>query len=657
MLSSEVWSQYFDSGCHPAFTSETRFETHGKLSADSGVTRFLPHVFGDPQSAISNQDTRSLFDYHQATKHTYHSVRAKAHALDWSNQPVPFRTYEGAPVTLLSPQPGFPNTGTFEAMGALGGGTGGAAENDSEDREPIRLDAKCLSRLLWHSMAISAWKKVPGAGDRYSLRVNPSSGNLHPTETYLALTGFTGLDDGLYHYRADRHALELRSRGAWTQHMAQALLIPWAAKPSLIIGLTSIFWREAWKYRDRAYRYSCHDLGHAMMSLLLAARALGLPGGAITHFSDSRLTSALGLTGSDEAPMIFLVFGPKIPAGQVSGLSREIFAGVPNELSQEEVPYELLLRIHRSTILADPVGLPPNTSSANATIADRQPILPDLSRSPARDTSLAAIARRRRSALDFDARTTPMERSELEQLLDFATRDWLADWRGNFGGEITTAGKGADFVSLYLYVHRVRGCDPGVYRWDSYSQKLELLHSGNVQRVAAYLSLEQTLAGNACFTVSMVAELAKAARIFGNRGYRYVHFEAGAIGQRLYLGSEALGWNATGIGAFYDDDVHRYLGFLEEADGSVSSTLDAAERATLVQLGSPTNRLAPPQHKDSMELALSFSGGSDDQLSGKKQPRENNLGAAPTEDSRQLPQQVIYHFAVGRAIADPRLEA
>ena len=79
----------------------------------------------------------------------------------------------------------------------------------------------------------------------------------------------------------------------------------------MIIGLTSIFWREAWKYRDRAYRYCCHDLGHAMMSLLLAARALGLPGGVVAHFSDLRLTRALGLAESDEAPMVFLVFPSK----------------------------------------------------------------------------------------------------------------------------------------------------------------------------------------------------------------------------------------------------------------------------------------------------------------------------------------------------------
>jgi SagB-type dehydrogenase family enzyme len=207
----------------------------------------------------------------------------------------------------------------------------------------VQLDVTWLSRLLWHSMAISAWKKVPRTGSRYSLRVNPSSGNLHPTETHLALVGFTGVDGGLYHYRADRHALELRSRGDWTEQIARALVLPWAAESPVIIGLTSIFWREAWKYRDRAYRYCCHDLGHAMISLLLAARALGLPGGVVAQFSDLRLTHALGLAESDDAPMAFLVFPPQSPSGRLPAPPQQEPAGVPNELSAEEVPYDLLL--------------------------------------------------------------------------------------------------------------------------------------------------------------------------------------------------------------------------------------------------------------------------------------------------------------------------
>ena len=620
------------------------------------MTRFLSRVFDDLQSAGFNQEIERLFAYHQATKHTYHSVRANAHYLDWSNQPDPFRTYEGAPVTVLAPDPGFPDTGTFKAMGALDGRTRSRTENDSEDRNSIRLDAIWLSRLLWHSMAVSAWKKIPRTGNRYSLRVNPSSGNLHPTETYLALHGFTGVDDGLYHYRADRHALELRSSGAWTEHLAEALLIPWAAESSLIVGLTSIFWREAWKYGDRAYRYCCHDLGHAMMSLLLAARALGLPGGAITHFVDSRLTRALGLSGGDEAPMAFLVFRAKNFPGRNPFVPQETFAGVPNELSAEEVPYELLLGIHRSTILTDSAGPPPHLPAPIAANVDSQPNTPELLRDPARDSSLSVITRRRRSALDFDARTPSMERSEMEQLLDFATRDWTADWRGNFGGEISSAGEGANFVTLYLYVHRVRDCEPGVYRWDGSSRKLEQLHRGNVERVAAYLSLEQALAGNACFAISMVADLAAAAQVFGNRGYRYVHFEAGAIGQRLYLGAETLGWNATGIGAFYDDDVHRYLGFLEDTEGSLGSSLDAAEKGALVMLGSPTSRHAAAHDRVSPEPAPEISD-SDDPFSEKRRLNLKELEADPRRDSSKLPRQVIYHFAIGRATPDPRLEA
>ena len=57
----------------------------------------------------------------------------------------------------------------------------------------------------------------------------------------------------------------------------------------------------------------------------------------------------------------------------------------------------------------------------------------------------------------------------------------------------------------------------------------------------------------------MVGQLERAAEIAGDRGYRYVHFEAGAIGHWLYLAAEALGLGATGIGAFYDSKVHDYL--------------------------------------------------------------------------------------------------
>jgi SagB-type dehydrogenase family enzyme len=615
------------------------------------MTRFLSDALADLEGGGVNEESGRLSYYHHATKHSYDSVRTNARFLDWHNQPNPFRCYEHVPLISLPAEPGFLEAGTFATIAALAEAPRTAKGSKSEYRDEVQLDMTWLSRLLWHSMGISAWKKVPGTGYRYSLRVNPSSGNLHPTETHLALVGFAGLDGGLYHYRADQHALELRSRGDWTDHIARALVLPWAAESPLIIGLTSIFWREAWKYGDRAYRYCCHDLGHAMMSLLLAACALGLPGGVVGHFSDLRLIRALGLADSDEAPMAFLVFPPPRPIGRLFTPPRQEPAGVPNELSAEEVPYDLLLGMHRSTVLPDLLGPLPRMSSANVGSADDQPSLDDL----ARDTPLGIIVRRRRSALDFDARTLPMERDEVEQLLDFATRDWPADWRGNFGDEMTPVVRGADFVSLYLYFHRVRDCEPGVYRWAKSSRRLEQLHRGNVEGVAAYLSLEQPLAGNACFAVSMIADLAKAARVFGNRGYRYVHFEAGAIGQRLYVGVEALGWNATGIGAFYDDDVHRYLGFLEEGETPVGVSLHAAEQAALIMLGSPSSRAAArDRNRREVDPVISESG--EEHLSGLRQLRQNEGEVTPHRNPRTLPRQVVYHFAVGRAIPDPRLE-
>ena len=121
------------------------------------------------------------------------------------------------------------------------------------------------------------------------------------------------------------------------------------------------------------------------------------------------------------------------------------------------------------------------------------------------------------------------------------------------------------FIQLYLYAHRVEGLQSGVYRLWPGRAELEQIKSGDQRVAAAGLSLGQELAGNACVAFSMIGDLERAVRAHGDRGYRYVHFEAGAIGHRLYLAAEALGLGATGIGAFYDEEVHRYLNLATRA--------------------------------------------------------------------------------------------
>ena len=183
-------------------------------------------------------------EYHEFTKHTVQSLQRTQHVLDWNNMPDPFRHYEGVPVLDLPADPPSPE---IPALELLQGGIG----------KTTVLDGPAfLSQLLFYSASISASKLVPSTGYRYALRVNPSSGNLHPTEFHFITRGLEQWPDGLYHYRPSSHMAEQRAIGEFD------LKLTGSSAPIVFI-LTSIAWREAWKYRDRAYRYCLHDIGHA----------------------------------------------------------------------------------------------------------------------------------------------------------------------------------------------------------------------------------------------------------------------------------------------------------------------------------------------------------------------------------------------------------
>src|SRR2546425_13033441 len=40
-----------------------------------------------------NRNSEAAWAYHEATKHSYLSIRANPHFLDWANQPLPFKIY------------------------------------------------------------------------------------------------------------------------------------------------------------------------------------------------------------------------------------------------------------------------------------------------------------------------------------------------------------------------------------------------------------------------------------------------------------------------------------------------------------------------------------------------------------------------------------
>src|SRR5271169_827351 len=278
-------------------------------------------------------------EYHELTKHNVESLRRTQHYLDWANMPNPFRHYEGVPILDLPADPPAPQ---ISALEVLEGKTGNTLARDG---------AQFLSQLMFYSASISASKRAPSTGAVYALRVNPSSGNLHPTEFHFLTRGLKDWPDGLYHYRPSSHMAEQRAIGDFDRKLVD---IP----APLIFVLTSIAWREAWKYRDRAFRYCLHDIGHAWQSLALAARSVGCESFALGNFSDDRVAEVC-LLSEDEWPMLIVVLqGPAIPVGVLDQVEMILFGGQPNRLSEEQVPYPLIETVHAVTKLSTEASIP-----------------------------------------------------------------------------------------------------------------------------------------------------------------------------------------------------------------------------------------------------------------------------------------------------------
>ena len=162
---------------------------------------------------------------------------------------------------------------------------------------PQTISLRTLSRFFEFALALSAWKK---AGEsEWALRSNPSSGNLHPTEGYLVLPQFDGLNlkPGLYHYAPKEHGLELRAE--FPAEQIARLLAPFPPG-AFLFGLTSVHWREAWKYGERAFRYCNHDAGHAIGTARIAAATLGWNMALLDGLSQHTTAMLLGTDRTDD---------------------------------------------------------------------------------------------------------------------------------------------------------------------------------------------------------------------------------------------------------------------------------------------------------------------------------------------------------------------
>ena len=508
---------------------------------------------------MSDSPAEGILRYHEQTKHHPDRYARSPGYMDYDNQPNPFRFYEGAPVIALpllakDPVAGYP--GLYEPA-----------------RSPEPFMTATMAGFLELSMGLSAWKAV--SGSRWALRMNPSSGNLHPTEAHLILPPTPEFASGVYHYSPLRHALEQRAEipaELWQSFRAQA------GSDGFWVGLTSIFWRESWKYGERAFRYCNHDVGHALAALRFAANLFGWQLTCLNGLSDAAVETVLGLRRTpypsldEEHPdLLCLVHAggqqslpQTLPDELVAAFDTIHFAGRPNPLSREHVDWEIIGRAAELSRKPATSHTPPRFERPERIGADTSPL------------TAASIIRRRRSATDFDRRKTISRPDFLSMLDKTRPREGVAPF---------DAGLGEPAVHLLIFAHHVENLTPGLYffcrndrdlpevrglarpefTWEPVEPgfPLFLLEPGNFRQTAAMVSCHQDIAGSSAFSLGMLARFGEIVRREPFR-YRHLFWESGMIGQVFYLEAEAHGARGTGIGCFFDDAVHELLGLTDD---------------------------------------------------------------------------------------------
>ena len=506
----------------------------------------------------------AVFHYHDATKHSFQGHARGPGFLDWATQPDPFRRYHGARLIPLERIP-VTDAPLYDEAFVHGRIT------------PAPVTRRSLSQLFYDSLAISAWKSTGTVS--WALRVNPSSGNLHPTEAYLICGPIIDLHDTpmVCHYAPKEHLLEVRAEfdcGLWDRLWSDA------AADTFLVGLTSIHWREAWKYGQRAYRYCQHDAGHAIGAISVAAAGLGWQAAILDDVGTDELAHLMGTfrdhDAEQEEPDVLMAVGPRVadvsemhvPKEQILAFGSLDWKGNANHLSPSHVDWgmnDIAAQTRKPQCLhGRALPRPQAAPLTSSNLRDSRPV------------SLRQIIRRRRSAVAMD-RATHITRDTFYQMLHktvagpgivpFSTLPWTPH------------------LHLAIFVHRVNDLPPGLYvlvrdpsqraaledaltnadhwrRPAGCPPHLELysLIDADVTRAAQQVSCFQDIASDGCFSLGMIAEYEAPLTRHGPWLYPRLFWEAGLIGQVLYLEAEAAGIRSTGIGCYFDDPMHDVLG-------------------------------------------------------------------------------------------------
>ena len=241
---------------------------------------------------------KSGFQYHKDTSYDRHNMTG--HYLDWRNQPGVFKQYPGVDPVML-PYNVHPPEMKISSLLKCSHGDASVGSIDLED----------LSLILRLTYSFTA-KARHGGGDFYYRSV-ASAGALYPAEIYVAAQGIKGLENGLYHFSIARHSLSLLRKGGIPFSIKGAKQAAIIKTPILTFFLSAIFFRSAWKYRERSYRYHLLDTGHLIENLINALKSLKLNPALSLDFDDTEVNRFLGLDETKEV-CLAVCHVPETPA-------------------------------------------------------------------------------------------------------------------------------------------------------------------------------------------------------------------------------------------------------------------------------------------------------------------------------------------------------
>lgn len=474
--------------------------------------------------------------YHERTKYDPQTIASKSKGLDWSQQPHPFKEYKIGQ--------------TFDLKPYL-----------SRQTVPQKGDFwRRISRILGCSYGLTA--KIATMGSPLYLRSAPSAGGLYPAEVYLISRGTEFLPAGLYSYQGQSHSLLLFwESDVWTNLQSACFWNPVLENTDIALVTSAIFYRSAWRYEDRAYRRIFLDTGHLLGNIELSASINDYRAHLIGGFNDSQMNELLYLDSEKESVMTVIPLADLLNIRQNLPPSTTALPSATTTLYPKIAEGELLNSLHRATMIATDEKIEANVTPSNWEDKYNFPFCLKVSVT-SRPVNwgedlidLESTILKRRSTRAYSGASLSLD--ELRALLHFTyqPQDYASqnlDPNPDYFA--------LDLLETFIAVSAVTGLEEGCYYYAPKAQELRQIRFKNFQQELHYLCLGQDLGRDAAAVVFHTADLSKAVAKYGDRVYRYLHADAGHLGQRLNLAAIHLGLGVSGIGGFFDDQVNEVLG-------------------------------------------------------------------------------------------------